>query len=54
MAALFLFKFRVDLEEYSASTHMAITDEGGLEPKALTGCHRLAGSDRQDGGLPEH
>ena len=29
---------------------MAIAVEDGLVPKALTGCHGLAGSDLQDGG----
>ena len=48
--ALRLYKsdalFRPEMEPHGNAV------EGDLEPKALAGCQELAGSDRQDKGLP--
>ena len=45
---LFSFKYSIDLK-YS---HKAVAVEVAIYAKALTGCHGLAGSDLQDGGVP--
>ena len=55
MDALFSFKHRAALEEYSEYSKMATAVVGVMKTKALTGCNGLAGLDIQDGGVPsEH